>query len=81
MLKLLLMIAVLGVAAWFWIGRRRPPSVPPAVKPNTKPAPDAAPQTMLACVHCGVHLPKADALFDVGGKPYCCEAHRLQGPR
>lgn len=81
MLKLLLMIAVLGVAAWFWIGRRRPPRVPPAAKPTATSAPDAAPQTMLACVHCGVHLPQADALFDVGGKPYCSEAHRLQGPR
>ncbi len=81
MLKLLLMIAVLGVAVWLWIGRRRPPGAPPAAKPPAKPATEAAPQTMLACVRCGVHLPRADALFDVGGQAYCSEAHRLQGPR
>jgi len=28
-----------------------------------------------------VHLPKTDALFDGGGRPYCGEAHRLAGPR
>ncbi len=81
MLKLLLMVAVLAVAAWFWMGRRRPPGAPPAAKPPTKKAADQAPQSMIACAHCGVHLPQSDALMDAAGKPYCTEAHRLQGPR
>lgn len=42
---------------------------------------DAAPATMIACAHCGVHLPQPDAFFDAGGRPYCSEAHRLAGPR
>jgi uncharacterized protein len=81
MLKLLLMVAVLAVAAWFWLGRRRPPGAPPAPRAPARKAADQAPQSMLACAHCGVHLPQADALMDAAGKPYCTEAHRLQGPR
>ena len=81
MLKLLLMIAVLALAGWLWIGRRRPPGSMPGAKPTAKPAARAAPQAMLVCTHCGVHLPQADALMDAAGKPYCSDGHRLQGPR
>lgn len=81
MLKLLLMVVVLAVVGWFWLGRRRPPGPPPVAPKAPKPAANTPPQSMLACAHCGVHLPQADALFDVGGKPFCSEAHRLQGPR
>jgi uncharacterized protein len=31
------------------------------------------------CAHCGVHLPKADAL-EQGGRSYCCRAHQDLGP-
>ncbi len=79
-MKYLLVLAVLLVAAWLFFGRRRPPVVPPA-KRQKPPPPAAAPQAMLACVHCNVHLPQADALMDVAGRPYCSEAHRLLGPR
>jgi uncharacterized protein len=81
MLKLLLVVVVLVVAAWLWIGRRRPPGAPPAAKPPARPEAPKATQTMLACAHCGVHLPQGDALMDAAGRPYCNEAHRLQGPR
>ncbi len=36
---------------------------------------------MLACAHCGLHLPQADARMDLAGRPYCGDAHRLLGPR
>jgi uncharacterized protein len=74
-MKFLLLIGVL-VLAWvlFFKGRRKPPPVG---------RPDAAPPVaaMLACAHCGLHVPKAEALFDALGRPYCGEAHRLAGPR
>ncbi len=38
-------------------------------------APPAAPQAMLACAHCGVHLPRDEALPGRGGV-FCGEAHR-----
>jgi uncharacterized protein len=74
-MKYLVLIGVL-VLAWvlFFKGRRKPP---PAARPDAAP-PVAA---MLACAHCGLHVPKAEVLFDVLGRPYCGEAHRLAGPR
>jgi uncharacterized protein len=56
-------------------GRRRDGKGPP---PGAAPPP---PQPMLACAHCGVHLPRAEALMDPAGRPFCTEAHRLAGPR
>lgn len=40
-----------------------------------------APLKMVACAHCGVHLPQSDALVDAGGRHYCGEPHRVAGPR
>ncbi len=75
-MKYVVLIGVL-VLAWvlFFKGRRKPP--PPVGRPG------AAPQVaaMLACAHCGLHVPKAEALFDAAGRPYCGEAHRLAGPQ
>jgi len=42
--------------------------------------PDGSPQAMVQCGHCGVHLPRAEALIDERGA-FCTEAHRLAGPR
>ncbi len=39
-----------------------------------------AAEEMVRCAHCGVHLPRGDALFD-GSRPYCSETHRLAGPQ
>lgn len=74
-MKYLVLLAVL-VLVWvlFFKGRRKPP---PVGRPGTQP--QAAP--MLACAHCGLHLPHAEAVFDGAGRPYCGEAHRLAGPR
>lgn len=30
--------------------------------------------SMVACGHCGVHLPESEAIQE-GGKYYCCEEH------
>jgi uncharacterized protein len=79
-MKFLLLLVVLGVALMWWLaGRRRGPE---AVQRKADPrAPAGGPATMIACAHCGVHLPRPDALFDAGGRPFCSEAHRLAGPR
>jgi len=42
---------------------------------SPRKAPPASPQAMLACAHCGVHLPRDEALPGRGGV-FCGEAHR-----
>lgn len=79
-MKYLILLLVIAVVGWLAFGRRRPPPLPPrgeAAKPPTA----SEPQTMLACAHCAVHLPRSDAQFDDTGRPYCSPAHRLAGPR
>ncbi len=79
-MKYLLLLVVLAVAGFIFFGRRRPPPAPG--KPSARTARDPqAPQVMLACAHCGVHLPQAEARMDAAGHAYCSDAHRLLGPR
>jgi uncharacterized protein len=48
--------------------RARPPARPPA-------ADTGAPQAMLTCAHCGIHMPRDEALPGRGGV-FCGDAHR-----
>ena len=79
--KLLLLLVLVGVAVWWLAGRRRDTPVPRDPVPPPPAAPAAAPQAMIACAHCGVHLPQADTVADAAGRAFCSEAHRLAGPR
>jgi uncharacterized protein len=76
---LILLVIVVGVA-WWLLGRnarvaaaRRDADASPASKPE-------AAQDMIACAHCGVHLPRGDALLE-GERVYCSDDHRRLGPR
>jgi len=76
-MKYLIVVLVVVVVAWLLLrGGKR--AAPPA-KPAASPSP-TAPQAMLQCCHCGIHLPRAEALTDERGA-FCTEAHRLAGPR
>jgi uncharacterized protein len=78
-MKYVVLVVVLLVVLWLMFGRsRRQDDV---AQREARPARVNAPATMLACAHCGVHLPQPDALFDAAGRPYCGEPHRLAGPR
>ena len=75
-MKYLLVIVVVGIVLWLMFGRnRRVGNAPPR---GAKPG---QPVAMIACAHCGVHLPQTDAVRDAGGRSYCGEAHRVAGPR
>ncbi len=76
-MKYLLLLVVVGVAVWIFTARGRPPRVPP----KSRRAGRSEPVPMLACAHCGVHLPQTEALTDAAARPYCSEAHRRLGPR
>jgi uncharacterized protein len=80
-MKFLLLIVVLLVAVAWVMGRGKRRGAPPPGKAPPKAAPDAPPAPMLACSHCGVHLPRSDAAFDASGRPYCGAEHRVAGPR
>ena len=80
-MKYLLVLLVVGIGLWALFGRSRRQVKPPAAPPPPKSAEAAELVPMLACAHCGVHLPREDAVLDAGGRAYCGDAHRLAGPR
>lgn len=80
-MKFLLLLAVIGIAIWLFKSRSRVPG-PKKPAPPPGPAAGAGPATpMLACAHCGVHLPQTDAVLDPAGRAYCSAAHLQAGPR
>ena len=76
-MKFLLLLIVVGVLLWLLRGswrRARPPRA--ESKPaGTRKAADDAPQPMLSCAHCGLHLPRDEALPGRGGM-FCGAPHR-----
>lgn len=87
MSKVLLIIGIALGVYWLWRQGRM------AESREARPAPPAAPsrnhtaqppQDMVACAHCGLHLPRSEALADGpgGSAPfYCSAAHRQSGRR
>jgi uncharacterized protein len=73
-MKYLLVFVVVLVAIWFWRQGRQVDNdkAPPAPSP-VKPLPP--PTAMVACLHCGTHLPETEAVRGQQGA-YCCEEHR-----
>ncbi len=54
-------------------------SRPRPAAPENPPAQEAAAQEMVRCQHCGLFLPRNEALAR-GSDWYCSEAHRREGP-
>ena len=74
-MKFLLVALVVVIGLWLLLGRGRRGGG------SARGRDKAAPAVMVSCVHCGVHVPQADALADAAGRFYCTEAHRLAGPK
>lgn len=73
---LLVLLVVAGGLWWLCRPRAKPPS-----HPVRKGAESTPPAEMVACAHCDLRLPRAEALFDPKGHPFCSEAHRQAGLR
>lgn len=72
-MKLILMLVVIAAAVWLWrngrrqdAGQGRSPSSPPAALGQ---------EDMPACLHCGVHFPRSEAVAGRAGV-FCGEPHR-----
>jgi len=72
----ILFFLLLAFAAYIaWKGLRRSAQREPVV-PSRASTPA---QAMVSCAHCGLHVPRADAL-PAGDRFFCCEDHRRRGP-
>ncbi len=75
-MKYLLVLAVVLVAFWIWRNNRLPHRSDASERPaRPRPQAPSAPDEMVACRHCGVHLPRADAVRGALGL-YCGHEHR-----
>jgi uncharacterized protein len=77
-LKYLLVLVVVGVALWLMLRGRESPPGGRGAQPRRRAG---AAATMVACAHCGLHLPAGEAVTDAAGRAFCSDAHRLAGPR
>lgn len=75
-MKYLVLLVVLLVAFGIWRSRRAGDTASASAR---APRALALPQDMLACAHCGVHIPQAEALLS-GAHAYCCAEHQRLGP-
>lgn len=74
-MKYLLVLGVVLFAIWLWRHNRATEARDQeAQRPPPKPQPPTVAH-MVACAHCGVHLPQQDAVLGQRGT-YCSLAHR-----
>jgi uncharacterized protein len=77
-MKFFLLLALVFAAVWLFRGSRRrdPPGAPPPT-PGMPTADDrAARESVVACLHCGLHLPQSEATSGEAGW-FCGDAHRI----
>lgn len=72
MLKQILLIALLVAGFWLFRRFRQRRSL---MKSDTRPY-----QEMVRCAHCGVYIPRSEAIDNRSRDYFCSEEHRLAGP-
>jgi uncharacterized protein len=80
MLRLFLLIAAVVLLVWLLRSARRGDKPEPPARADPDDRRKTASQTMVACAHCGVHLPRGDAV-EAEGLHFCGEPHRLEHQR
>ena len=77
-------IIVAAVLVFFWLLRRALGSRKQDDRPQA-PKQAAVTPDLVSCAHCGVHLPKNEAVAagdgEAAGAYFCSDDHRWPGPR
>ena len=74
MIKVLIITAAVALLLWLLFGRAPRTSKPP------RGAERGGAEEMVSCAHCGVHLPRSEALA-ARSLHYCSASHRDAAPR
>lgn len=80
LLFVLFLLAVFYVRRALQPGPRREEGRDPAPERGQGPAPAGEIEQMVACAHCGVHVPESEGVTS-GGRFFCSEEHRRLGAR
>ncbi|MDO9315838.1 MAG: PP0621 family protein [Burkholderiaceae bacterium] len=78
-MKFFLLLGLFLLVVWLVRGGRRslpPRADPPPTSTDEAPAHPSGHEEMVACVHCGVHLPQSEAVGASAGW-FCGQAHRI----
>lgn len=78
-MKFFLLLGLFLLVVWLVRGgrRSRPPRAdPPPTADEAPAARDLGREEIVACVHCGVHLPQSEAVAAPAGW-FCGQAHRI----
>lgn len=68
-----LIFLVVAIALVYWLLRR--------FRQSPSESRDASQtEDMVSCIHCGLNLPKSEAISS-GDNYYCCEAHRREAKK
>jgi uncharacterized protein len=79
-MKALVVLLALLLLAWLLLGSTRRRDRDARRDSAQAPGASAPVEDMVACAHCGVHLPTSLAL-QAERRSYCSAAHRDAGPR
>lgn len=86
--RILLLVAI-ALLAFFWIrkmlragdsSQKKPAQSDQSAQPAQPDQVADRPQDLIACHHCGLHFPQADACHK-DGRIYCCDDHAKAGPK
>jgi uncharacterized protein len=77
MLKVLIIALAVALLVWLLFGRSARHRKPPG---GGRRGGQGGAEEMVSCAHCGVHLPRSDALA-ARSLHYCSPAHRDAPPR
>lgn len=77
-MKFVLLVLAVLLLLWMLFGRSRRGDRADRASQAAPPA--LQPEGMVACAHCGVNLPRSEAV-QAGALTYCSPAHREAGPR